>query len=245
MLPYGVPQTGQSQKVWLYLGLSDHHRWPLCTPIRNSDCARCACASWKSSTHHPCQVFTLSTVDMRYQSPQCDYLHFHLYQHCVTLHSLHPNGPGEFSHILSSCQMCLRVPESCLGDQLSTRPGAPSSPACPRGKQLVLLNRRQGRDVVGMLCPWGKTPRRRGKDSPRSTSPEEGTCCKNTFWLTSGKSFPVVKGQQSASASHKETSGKKSFLKASSHYIACLGPLAPQREHKAREDMQAGQPSPP
>lgn len=70
-------------------------------------------------------------------------------------------------------------------------------------------------------------------------------CGKNTFWLTSVKPFPVVKGQQSALASHREASGKKSFLKASSHYIACLGPLAPQKEHNPREDVQAGQPSPP
>lgn len=148
----------------------------LAHPTRSSDCACCACASWKSPAHHPCQVFTLSTVDTRYQSPRCDYLHFHLYQHCVTLHSLHPNDHGEFSHILSSCQMCLRVPESCLGDQLSTRPGAPSSPACPTGKQLVPLNRRQGWDVVGMLCPWGKTPRRRGKDSPTGQRVQRKAC---------------------------------------------------------------------
>lgn len=150
----------------MYLGLSDHRRWPLRTLIRSADCAGCACASWKSSAHHRCQVFTLSTVDMRYQSAQCRYLHFHLYQHCVTLHSLHPNDHGEFSHILSSCQMCLRVPESCLGDQLRARPGAPSSPACPSGEQMVLLSQRQGWDVVGMICLWGETPRDRGKDPP-------------------------------------------------------------------------------
>lgn len=94
------------------------------------------CASWKSSAHYSCQVFTLLAVDMRYQPPLCDYLLFHLYQCCVTLHSLHRDGHGEFSHILSSCQMCLWAPESCLRDQLSTRPGAPSSPACPRVRQL-------------------------------------------------------------------------------------------------------------
>lgn len=52
---------------------------------------------------------------LTYQSPQCDHLHFHLYQFCVTLH---PDDHGEFSHIPSSCQMCLWVLKSCQSTQL-------------------------------------------------------------------------------------------------------------------------------
>jgi len=143
------PFSGLIGKMWVALwcppnlavtkglvvpSLSDHHRWPLRTLVGSTNGAYCAGASWKPSAHHLCQMFTLSTADTRYQSPQHDCLHFHLYRCCVTLHSLHTNDHGEFSHILSSCQMCLWVSESCLGEELSTRPGAPSSPACPRGE---------------------------------------------------------------------------------------------------------------
>lgn len=134
MLPYAVTQIRESQKVWLHLGLSGHRRWPLHTPVRSANRMSCAVlpGSPLPTTHAKCLLSWLLT----YQPPLCDYLLFHLYQCCVTLHSLHRDGHGEFSHILSSCQMCLWAPESCLRDQLSTRPGAPSSPACPRVKQL-------------------------------------------------------------------------------------------------------------
>lgn len=62
------------------------------------------------------------------------------------------------------------------------------------------------------------------------------------FMVVKCKVFPVVMDQQTALASHREASGKKSFLKASSHYTALLGLLAPWTEHKARGNVQTGQP---
>lgn len=62
---------------------------------------------------------------LTHQPPQCDYPHFHLYQCCVTLH---PDDHGEFSHILSSCQMCLWVPKSCQGTQLGASMASALSP---------------------------------------------------------------------------------------------------------------------
>lgn len=174
-MSYSVPWIHSHKRFGCTSASLGHSMWPLSTPIRSSDCACCSSASWKFFAHHPHQVLTLLTVDTRYQSPRCDDLHLHLYQCCVTLCSLHPNDHGEFSHILSSCQVYLWMPESCLGDKLGARPGTSSSPACPRGEQLVLINLRQGWDMMRMvLCLWGETPRARKGPSYRSICLEEG-----------------------------------------------------------------------
>ncbi|EOB05549.1 hypothetical protein Anapl_04520 [Anas platyrhynchos] len=181
---------------------------------------------------------------------------------CVTLHSLHPDDHGEFSHILSSCQMCLWVPESCRGGQLYAKTvGAAmpagcvipksSPPALPMAMILTKACLDLGHDL-GEEAPIEKSAVLPSKllhnpsPSPmcESLHPEVKTSSPACSRLSSSPAQPEAgMGHGNDTLPMGEAPGKTSFLKASSHYTGLLGPLALWRQRMARGNVKAGQPS--